>query len=130
MKKLLRIVAILLGLGALIAAGLFGYLYFVVLDNPFDNKEFNRELWIDFHDRDELPNPRGEMLEDLTNNHLHKGMKKEEVINLLGLPDYIVEDNLIRYELGLWAGFNVNTVYLHIEFSSADIATNIYTVQH
>lgn len=80
-KKILITVIIFLSIG-------FGIFYFLLgsMAGAFvdgDNKEFNPNLWKDDFEGE----TRTFMLGDLENEHLKKGMTKDEVIKLLGEPD-------------------------------------------
>ena len=130
MKKVLKFVIAACGLLLVGVVGLFGYLYFVVLDDPFDNKEFNRETWIKFHRSNEPDNPRGEMYESLVQNYLKKGMYKEKVVEILGKPDFVEEDAFLSYNLGMWSGFRMDYDSLDLKFSADGQLVEFYRVQH
>lgn len=48
--------------------------------------KFNKTLWIDNDNIFNKSNPRISMTDDLMNNYLKKGMHKNDVLELLGLP--------------------------------------------
>lgn len=50
-------------------------------------QDFNKELWIKNPDISIEDNPRLEMVDDLINSYLKKGMDKKMVVNLLGQPN-------------------------------------------
>ncbi len=130
MKKLPKAIAIILGILILAVGSLYGYLHFVVFDNPFNNKKFNQQTWKQFDNNDDPDNPRGEMYEDLQKHYLKKGMGKNEVITLLGAPDIKHEKNLFSYNIGMWSGFRIDYDSLDIEFNDKNNLTSITRVQH
>ncbi|PZP83932.1 MAG: hypothetical protein DI582_10035 [Azospirillum brasilense] len=82
---------------------------------------FNKEIWAasrQMNDHDEVVNkaaPRRCMASDLERKHLRKGMKKEEVVELLGKPD-ATKENEYSYDLGMvW----IDYCFLDIYFSEA-----------
>lgn len=77
---------------AAMAVGIVGIAFVVVwllsfLDGPFNDREFDREIWLANAYSGNRDNPRGGMLEDLLHRHLKQGMKKEEV-GLAGSAGY------------------------------------------
>ena len=55
---------------------------------PFNDLPFDRMVWQKNTSTGEAWNPRGKMVGDLMENHLHVGMPQKEVIHLLGKPDF------------------------------------------
>lgn len=47
---------------------------------------FDQKKWLENNDLSNTKNPRANMTKDLMNNYLKVGMKKEEIIELLGDP--------------------------------------------
>ncbi len=47
---------------------------------------FDQKIWLENNDFSDTKNPRANMVKDLMHNYLKIGMKKEEVIKLLGKP--------------------------------------------
>lgn len=84
MKRLTK--RILIGIGiSILAAGLAGIVFFIIIlypvfENRFDDRTFERGLWHTYHQSMDRDNPRGNMVDDLRENHLRRGMKKEEVL--------------------------------------------------
>ena len=70
--------------------------------NSYNNRNFNREIWLSHHDVLESFNPRGLMVQDLLNRHLKTGMKKSDVISVLGKPSsYKEAEKTLLYTLGV-----------------------------
>lgn len=138
MKRVFKII----GISAGILAGIIVFLYalfwvfafFVVfnnpLDNPFNNKDFDKTTWAQFDNNYDPDNPRGKMYEDLIENHLSKGMSKEEVINLLGKPDFESEEYFLSYNLGMWSGGRMDYDSLDLKFNRDGKLSEFYRVQH
>ena len=77
---------------------------------------FVQEKWLN------NPENRQWMTDDMLdkNNNL-KNMSKDEVIQLLGLPDFnYKKENIFVYELGKERGFGPDYEYLRIEFDNTD----------
>jgi hypothetical protein len=79
-----------------------------VLQNPYDNRPFEAQVWRAQRGSIEPMNPRGLMIRDLLANHLSAGVARHEVVQLLGDPDWQGEpgDSLpsITYVIGLYSG--------------------------
>ncbi|WP_027158172.1 hypothetical protein [Methylobacter luteus] len=130
MNKLLKRIAGLLAAGILGIVAFFGYIYFTLADDPFNNREFDREVWVSFYENMDPDNPRGEMYEDLVASHLRKGMKRMEVVALLGKPDVEDVKNLLSYNLGMWSGFRIDYDSLDIALSDDGVLVGVRRVQH
>lgn len=130
MKKIFKIIGIVAGIIILLFALFYAYVFFVVLDCPFDNKDFDKTTWVQFDNSNDPDNPRGEMYEDLIENNLSKGMSKKEVIDLLGQPDYKSEEYFLSYNLGAWSGFRIDYDSLDLEFDKDGKLVKFYRVQH
>lgn len=97
---------------------------------PFAGKSFNREIWFAAAG-DETPlNPRTPMVRDVMINHLSAGMSREDVINILGQPDYSVESVRLRYRVGMASGFGIDDDTLDIHFSQSGKVTEYKLFQH
>ncbi|MGJ0483877.1 MAG: hypothetical protein ACR65R_05000 [Methylomicrobium sp.] len=130
MKKFLKYLSCLVGLSLLGILALYAYINFVVLDDPFDNRDFDGEVWLKYQRNMNPDNPRGEMYEDLMENYLHKGMSKSKVIGLLGQPDFQDTGMLMSYNLGMWSGMRIDYDSLDLHFSKSGELTKYYRVQH
>ncbi len=98
------------------------------IDTPFDNRDFDHELWIRNYDNYHPDNPRAEMIADLIENHLRPGMTKSEVIKLLGKPDRRNERRFISYLVGM-QGFAADPGQLEFEFNDENKVTKFYLVE-
>lgn len=133
MKKITK--RILIGIGSVIILGIVGsvgfvaYVYFVVFDYPFDDKDFNKIVWVKYHESKDPDNPRGQMLEDLQNKYLKPGLSKSKIKELLGEPDLDKSDNLWVYNLGMWSGLRIDYDSLNIEFKNDHLISS-RQVQH
>ena len=96
---------------------------------PFDDMRFNAQVWARQADTNDYKNPRGQMYEDLLENHLPRGITKEQVIQLLGEPDYSKSETLFRYNLGYWSGIGRHPDYLYVEFDVKGRLKRAYRVQ-
>jgi hypothetical protein len=130
MKKILKIVGAIGGTIILGYVGFVLYVYLIVFENPFNNKEFNKVEWQKYHKDMNPDNPRGEMFESLTDDYLKQGMSKLEVIKLLGKPDFKEEENFLSYNLGMWSGFRMDYDSLDLKFSNNGNLVKYYRVQH
>jgi hypothetical protein len=110
--------------------GLCAYVGFVVFDNPFDDRKFVQEVWGKFGKSDDPDNPRGQMVEDLQERFLKRGMMKQQVVNLLGEPDFEKTERFFKYNLGAWSGFRIDDDSLDMEFDRDGRLINSRTVQH
>ena len=70
------------------------------------------------------------MYEDIVDNHLEKGMSKQQVVDLLGQPDLKNESLLFSYNLGMWSGFRMDYDSLDLVFNSSGNLEKFYRVQH
>lgn len=125
----------LLGCGLLLLACVSGmflmvFLFHLLVPNPFDDRPFDREVWLAEAGLPGPDNPRGQMYEDLLEKHLKKGMTKAEVLALLGKPDATSRSRLFSYELGMWSGMRIDTDTLDVEFDGTDKVKRAYRVQH
>jgi outer membrane protein assembly factor BamE (lipoprotein component of BamABCDE complex) len=134
MKRLTK--RILIGIGiSILAAGLAGIVFFIIIlypvfENRFDDGTFDRELWHTYHQSMDRDNPRGNMADDLRENHLRQGMKKDEVIALLGEPDFDEQTHVFKYTLGMWSGTRIDYDSLDIEFDLSGRLVKTSIVQH
>ena len=130
MKKIVKYIGFMAGFLLIGVLVFCGYLYFVILDDPFDNRDFDSEIWLKYHEDMEPDNPRGEMYEDLVENYLIKGMSKAEVFGLLGQPDFQNTEDMMSYNLGMWSGMRIDYDSLDLKFTDDGGLVEFYRVQH
>lgn len=130
MKKIVKYIGFLAGFFLIGVLAFCGYLYFVVLDDPFNNRDFDKEIWLKSHADMDPDNPRGEMYEDLVENHLSKGMSKTEIFGLLGQPDFQNTEDLMSYNLGMWSGMRIDYDSLDLKFTADGGLVEFCRVQH
>ncbi len=70
------------------------------------------------------------MFDDLIKNHLRKNMSKDEVVALIGKPDYEDRTEFFSYKLGFWSGFRIDLDTLDLEFSRDGKLKKSYRVQY
>jgi hypothetical protein len=114
----------------LVSGGFLLFLRFFIFQNPFDDQRFNQSLWAAYSGSTDPHNPRGQMYEDLTKQNLKKGMSKQDILALLGEPDFSKEDTVFKYNLGAWSGFRIDYDSLDIEFDQDGKVKAFYRVQH
>lgn len=96
----------------------------------FAGKPFNRCIWLAAAG-DETPlNPRTRMVWDVMINHLSAGMSREDVINILGQPDYSAESARFRYRVGMASGFGIDDDTLDIHFCQSGQVAKYKLFQH
>lgn len=101
-----------------------------VLDEPFDDLCFDQEAWRAQHNSSDPDNPRGKMVADLQRRCLRKGMTRQEVLDLLGEPDFAKEPTLFMYNLGAWSGFRIDYDTLDVHFDTDGRLTHTAVVGH
>jgi outer membrane protein assembly factor BamE (lipoprotein component of BamABCDE complex) len=94
--------------------------------------EFEKSKWNERFDG--FYEYRENMVQDLMENHLEKGMELKNVVKLLGEPGnyHNKEENEIIYEIMVDYGWNIDPMEgkeLHIEFDKDSIVTN-FRIEH
>ena len=132
--------AILLSLGfvVLIYVGLVGFsirpvatdLYHALLNNPFNDKDFDREIWLENTGNRDQNNPRGRMAYSLRDLLAKERPDRDEVIELLGEPDFGTPDSTrVSYLLGFWSGMRMDMDTFDVSFRDGRLES-IALVQH
>ena len=133
-KKWLRILLWLAGgltLIAVIAAGVIGYIFYDLINNPFNDRRFQETVWKEYYQNDDPDNPRGNMAYHLRDKVLKAGMSMDEVRAILGNPDYSETENSLQYNLGMWSGFRMDYDSFDIYFEEGNGGlTHVEIVQH
>jgi hypothetical protein len=101
-----------------------------LFNNPFNDKRFSREVWLEHANSKDPDNPRGRMASDLRRRILRDGMSKEQVIEFLGEPDFSADDNAYKYNLGAWSGFRIDYDPFDVYFDESGVVARIEIVQH
>lgn len=96
-----------------ILTSLIIYFFISFSNDSFGDEIFNRKLWVEHQTQQGFP--RLEMIDDLTKNHIKIGMKKSEVIKLLGKPDSVVNPFHLAYYLAP-NSISVGSGNLHLIF--------------
>lgn len=99
-----------------------------VFSPPFDDRPFDRGVWIKNYDNQHPDNPRVEMISDLENNYLRKGVTRKQVVELLGKPDRRDEKHVISYLVGM-QGFVSDPGQLELEFDEKMGLIRFYLVE-
>jgi hypothetical protein len=134
LKGSLAIVGAAAALLLLLVLGLvYGRAAYTLLHRPFNDRTFDRSVWIGVAGVPLERNPRGPMTEDLRRRFLHEGMSRREVRALLGQPDNgpypeattAIEDH---YFLGHWGEMSIDGDYLIIHYDKRRrlVSTEIY----
>ncbi len=118
------------GLLCIIAISIFAYLFYDLINNPFNDQKFDETIWKEFHQNDDPDNPRGNMAYHLRDRVLKDGMNMQEVRSLLGIPDYSEGKDFMRYNLGMWSGFRIDPDSFDIHFDEHGGISHIEIIQH
>ncbi len=115
------------------------------LKKPWGNGAFDQKIWLTNTDIHNIDNPRGNMIDDLTNNHLYQGQTRQAVISLLGQPSSelirrrkIIEqsdtifrkDTLMLYPIGWYSGFRIDPDFLAIRLDIDSLVLEVWKEQH
>ena len=112
-----------------IVIGWYSFLYiYYFINSPFDDRPFDRKLWIDNYDNQNPDNPRAEMIYDLKKNYLKTEMTRREIIQLLGKPDRRDEKHFMSYLVGM-QGFAADPGQLEFEFNGEAKVVKYYLVE-
>lgn len=129
-KVILLIIGSLLLAGAIAAVIFFVVIIYPLINNPFNDRKFDQTVWVSYHDSTDPDNPRGNMVSNLQKKYLQLGMSKQEVLRLLGEPDYEESSTVYKYNLGVWSGFRIDYDSLDVHFDSSGRLTHTQVVQH
>lgn len=111
-----------------------GVLYYH-LGDPFNDRVFDASVWRDYREDAIADNPRGNMAEDLKRRLMSQRPTYDEVVKMLGEPDYMTEaermrDDLLRYNLGMWTGLRTDNDSLDIYFDEQRRVREVRIAQH
>mgnify|MGYP001297361659 CR=1 FL=1 len=119
------LVIVLLILGAIIVGG---YSLFQTLD-PFAGRQFDRVLWHHYAGNGDSDNPRASMVADIKRD-ISTGTTRNQVMELLGEPDFEKSRSVFKYNLGMWSGFRIDYDSLDIHFDEYGQVVELRVVQH
>jgi hypothetical protein len=103
---------------------------FIGPSTPFDDRSFERDVWIAADDPIDPDNPRGLMAADLGIRLMAARSTYRETIDVLGRPDSLIEGRFARYFLGMWSGLRFDYDTFDISFDSTGHVSTIAIVQH
>jgi len=122
-----RVVAIMLILGFTLVCGVIFIRspFYVLADmllnpDPFDDRVFNQEVWLQHYDDWDAANPRGRMAYSVRDTLIEARMTREEVLEMLGPPEYGSATYSIKYLLGAWSGIRIDYDFLEIYFDESE----------
>ncbi|WP_139271084.1 hypothetical protein [Atopomonas hussainii] len=104
----------------------FGFKLFLLIDGAFDRDEWVRPVT----NQESAGCYRGAMVEDLIARHLFVGMRRSDVVALLGQPDYRSGAGELQYVLGMCSGVGFDYDYLNIYFDGAGGFVSAKVFQH
>jgi len=87
-------------------------------------------VWLSQANIDDSDNPRAQMAADLQHRHIKLGISRQRVIELLGEPDWEKQENVFKYNLGMWSGYRMDYDSLDVYFDSDGLATGTRVIQH
>lgn len=105
-------------------------LFMVLTSDPFDDRRFDRSVWLAMHGSQDRDNPRGPMARDVQRILLEAKMSRAQVREMLGSPDGHETPSLWQYTLGMWSGFRIDYDSLDVHFDDRGRATKVRVVQH
>lgn len=121
-RAILGVVLLMFVVGMALIANKIGV--FTLFD-PFDKRPFNSSTWAAAEREGRAP-----MARDLVRNHLPAGMSADEVIVLLGQPDWIVNRGsaanssgcarVFQYHLGGWSEYSMDSVFVEVHLDNND----------
>jgi hypothetical protein len=83
------------------------------------DRTFRSQTWKQANSDNNSDGPRCSMVEDLMKNHLRKGMSQDEVIEILGKPDFTLKrERTIGYGLGR-CGYSIDIDEFRLIFDPA-----------
>jgi len=125
MKRTARLVVLL----AVVALAAFALVR--TMDPQQASMPFEPAMWADEEALRQRPNLRRSMANDLMDNHLSKGMSRQDVIALIGHPTDTghFQDRDLVYRLGDEGGYiSVDSAWLVIDLDEAGKVTGFETV--
>jgi hypothetical protein len=96
----------------------------------WDDRPFDRKVWLANASNYGRGNPRGQMADDLRKRWLRKGMTRKEVKALLGEPDPQGPEGVYEYNLGNWAWCPICPDVLDIHFDKSGRLVRAEITEH
>jgi hypothetical protein len=97
---------------------------------PFDDLEFDSAIWKQYPGPKDYNSPRGRMYDDIASRLERTRPTREEVLRLLGEPDFRLPDGTFEYSLGAWSGFRMDFDSMYVNFDRKGRVSGVYKVQH
>ena len=101
----------------------------VLLANPFNERRFDRQVWLAATHETGRSNQRGPMAEDLRRRILNRGLSRSKVEAILGKPSGAAP-GLDEYYLGNWGPFSIEADYLRLHYDSGKRLTSTEIYSH
>ena len=134
LRKVMIVMGVAVSAVVLATIVMVGPFLYEVFRNPYNDKPFDRKVWLSAADDDSRDNPRGPMADDLRRRFLRKGMMKKEVRSLLGDPaNSQYEEARGRedhYFLGYWGYMSTDGDYLIVHYDKAGKVTSTEIHSH
>ena len=129
-KSVLRAIKWLV-LGAVVlfvASG--GWLYWLFHGGVFATSRFDSTAWSAIQTNESVSRCyRGGMAKHVKEQVLRPGLKREEVVRILGQPDFEKPDE-VHYVLGMCSGLRIDFDGLHVYFDSTGELERVAILQH
>jgi hypothetical protein len=119
----------LLVVAALCAVAFFGWHFYLLTNNPFNDWWFDETRWKAEHNKTHSDSPRGKMAYDVKHRVVQTNMTRRQVVKKLGPPDAGQDETSLSYHLGSWSGFRMDGDILVIEFGKSGRVTRVYWFQ-
>lgn len=107
-----------------------GWLYWRFHGGVFATSRFDSAAWSAKQTAASISSCyRGGMAEHIKEQTLRPGLKREEVVRILGQPDFEKADEF-HYVLGMCSGFRIDFDGLHVYFSPTGALERVAILQH
>ena len=114
-RKILKIGFIIILIGGVAYSLTITLIFSSDVNNYLNRQDFNKEQWVSWEESETELSLRWDMIISLEKNFTLVGMKKTEILDLLGPPDYEPRHGLI-YNLGATRrGVNYGTLDIQIQ---------------
>jgi outer membrane protein assembly factor BamE (lipoprotein component of BamABCDE complex) len=129
-KSVLRAIKWLV-LGAVVLFVAYGgWLYWLFHGGAFATSRFDSTAWSTKQTNESVSHCyRGGMAKHVKEQVLRPGLKREEVLRILGQPDFEKPDE-VHYVLGMCSGLRIDFDGLHVYFNSTGELERVAILQH